>query len=144
MGDRTMTSLMTSFVRHPFLAFMMFLAGYFMTITVRANAQDTIVTGDTIKLQENEGALITGKITEVKDSYFDMESNGKLLRIFLKDVDMRDKADKVFSAGMHVTVKGELKGEEFGRTNVRAESVVASATPTATILVDPETRDHDD
>ena len=144
MEKDTMTSLMTSFIRHPFLALMMFLAGYFMTISVRANAQDTMVTGDAIKLEKNKDALITGQIVEVGDTYFDMESNGKLLRIFLSKVDMRDSADAVFSRGMHVTVRGEMRGEEFGRTNVRAESVVATATPTATILTDPETRDRRD
>lgn len=133
-----MTSLMTSFVRHPLLALMMFLAGYFMTISVRANAQDMVVTGDAVQVQDDESALITGHITDVKKDHFDMESNGKTLRVFLTKVDMKSEADTVFTPGMHVSVKGELRGEEFGRTIVRAENVVASAAPTATVIADPD------
>ncbi len=127
---------MISMFRHPILALLMFITAYFVTISVRANAQDTVVTGDTIQLQEDQKALMTGRITEVADAHFDMESNGKTLRIFLKDVDLKRSADGVFSPGMYVTVRGDLRGEEFGKTLVRADSVVASATPTATIVED--------
>ena len=131
-----MTSLMTSFVRHPFLALMIFLAGYFMTISVRANAQDTIVTGDAIQLQDDDSALITGRIIEVKDQYFDMESSGKVLRVSTRKVDLGASADSVLVKGMHVSVRGEMKREEFGRMLVDAESVVASASPSATVIED--------
>lgn len=137
-----MTSLMTPFIRHPFLALMMFMAGYFLTISVKANAQDTLVTtGDTIRIEKNEAATITGRIVAVEGDYFDMESSGRTLRVFVRDVDIaRGQADTVFSPGMFVTVKGEMRGEEFDRTLVRAESVTASSAPTTTILTDQDSR----
>lgn len=135
-GERKREMNMTSLIKHPFLALMMFLAGYFTTVTLKANAQDTLVTGDAIQLNENHGALVTGKIVNVDDTYFDMESNGKQMRVFLKDVKLRQKASSVLSKGMNVTVRGTFHGEEFGRMLMDAENVVASASPSATIMDD--------
>ncbi len=125
---------MTALIKHPLLAAMMFVTAYFTTITVKANAQDTVVTGDAVQVREGAGSLITGTITDVNDRYFDMDSNGKTMRVMLYDVGLKADADDVFTAGMNVTVRGEFSGEEFGRTIVRADNVVASTGPTTTLM----------
>lgn len=121
-------------IKHPFLTLLMFIAAYFTTVSINANAQDTLVTGDAIQLQANQKALITGTITKVNDDNFEMSSNGKTLRIFLKDVEMAGAADTVFQPGMNVSVQGDMKGENFGMMEVRAKSIVASKDPTSTYI----------
>lgn len=139
MTNRTRAMYSMPTVKHPFLILMIFIASYFTTVSIKANAQETLVTGDAIQLQSNEKALITGTITEVKDGYFDMSSNDKNLRVYLKDVELNAPADKVLSRGMNVTVRGDMRGEEFGRTIVRAKNVVASNKAAATFIPDRQT-----
>lgn len=126
--------MIIALTKHPLLAALMFITAYFTTISVKANAQDTVVTGDAVQVQQNDESLITGTITDVDDRYFDMDSNGKTMRIMLHDVKMSADADDVFAIGMNVTVRGEFRGEEFGRTIVYAENVVASTGPTSTLI----------
>jgi len=123
-------------VRHPFLVLMIFTAAYFTTITVKANAQDAQVQGDAIQVQSNDQAVITGTITKIADDNFEMSSNSKVLRIFLSDIDMKGPPSSIFRVGENVSVRGDLRGTDFGVMEVRAKSVVASANPAANHMTD--------
>lgn len=137
MTNRTKQFQSQPLIKHPFLMFMMFIAAYFTTVSLKANAQDTMVTGDAVQLQSNDNSLITGTITAVDREYFDMVSNESELRVYLLKVDMKGPASSVLSPGMNVSVSGEIRGEEFGRTIVRAKNVVASHGAVSTYIPDP-------
>lgn len=105
-----------------FLAALMFLASYM--ITVRVNAQPA--TQDAIQLNANQGAVITGTIKEADENFVIIDSAGKDMKIVLNRVKMQGEADTVFQPGMSVTVEGKMDGNDFGMPLVEAYSITAT------------------
>lgn len=105
-----------------FLATLMFLASYM--ITVRVNAQPA--TQDAIQLNANQGAVITGTIKEADENFVIIDSAGKDMKIVLNRVKMQGEADTVFQPGMSVTVEGKMDGNDFGMPLVEAYSITAT------------------
>lgn len=109
-------------VHRLFLAMLMFLASYM--ITVRVNAQPAAQ--DAIQLNASEGAVITGTIKEADENFVIIDSAGKDMKIVLDRVKMQGEADTVFQPGMNVTVEGKMDGDDFGMPLVEAYSITAT------------------
>jgi hypothetical protein len=107
-----------------FLAVMMFMSAYFLS--VRVNAQGA---ADVVQLNENAPALITGTITAASGNIVMIDSGGKPMKIVLDEVELKAPAEDIFTVGTNVSVQGEITGDDFGTTLVEASSITA-VTPT--------------
>lgn len=110
--------------RQAVAAFLLFTCAYFMTITV--NAQETVVPGDAILVQENNDAIITGTIVSLDDDSMRINASGKDMIVDLDNVDLNTEAGSLFQRGMKVSVRGELEGDDFGTPIIDARSVTAT------------------
>lgn len=109
------------------LTLLVFMSAYL--ITIRADAQTAIVPADTIQLNADKNAVITGTVKEADENWIIIDSAGKDMKIVLDKVHLKDESDKVFEPGMFVTVEGEMEGNDFGVPLVDARSVTATQAP---------------
>ncbi len=105
-----------------FLAALMFIAAYFTTITVNAQA-------DAIQLNANNTAVITGTVKEADENFLIVNSAGKDMKIVLDDVHLQGPADTVFEPGMTVSAEGRMTGDDFGMPLFKASSITATEAP---------------
>lgn len=120
----------------------MFVAAYMTTITVNAQtvvdgqvqgATTTMTTGDAISLGSGDSAVLTGTIVDADENWVLVRSSGKEIKVILDDVNLKDEADNVFKKGQQVSVKGSMKGDDFGTPLMRAKNITASENAAVTI-----------
>lgn len=116
-----------------FMTFLIFIAAYLVTVSVRAQDAVIVGPGDTIQLNENDQALITGTIVSTENGSVVIDSAGREMKVDLSDVKMRTDASDIFKPGMPVTIQGKMNGDDFGMPIVKAKSITVSETPTAVI-----------
>lgn len=117
--------------RRFFSGAMIFVAAYFVTISV--NAQTSAQPApDVIQMNDNGPTIVTGTITEVNGNVVNIDSGGTPMRVNLEEVELRGGAEDVFKLGMDVTVTGEMTGNDFGTPIIKATQITAREMPAAT------------
>ena len=112
--------------RRFFSGTLIFMAAYFVTISVNASAPSANpAKPDVIQLKENGPAVITGTVVSADDNFVIINSAGTEMKITLEKVDMKDEADTLFKPGMEVSVEGEMTGNDFGTPVVSAKTITA-------------------
>lgn len=120
--------------RRVFAFTLMFVAAYMVCISARAQDAVIVGPGDSIQLNADDRALITGTITAIdNDGALMIDSAGRQMKVSLRDVDLKADTDSIFEPGMSVTIQGEMSGEDFGVPIIRAKTITASETPGAVI-----------
>lgn len=109
-------------VRRTVFAALMFIAAYFTTITVNAQA-------DVIQLGQNKAAVVTGSVVRADENFVIIDSAGKQMKIVLDDVDLQGEADTLFSPGMIVSADGRITGDDFGMPIFEAKNITATEAP---------------
>lgn len=120
------------FARRLFSGGLIFIAAYFVTISVNAGqASGPANPPDVIQLNADAPGVVTGTVVEAEEEYIIIDSAGRQMRINLEEVDLENDAGTVFTVGMDVTVEGDMEGEDFGMPVMLARSVTARETPKA-------------
>ena len=126
------------FVQKSFLAMICFTFAYLTTITVNAQQQETIVTGDTIHIDNSDNTIVSGVIDTVDDGVIELVSGETRVRIGTRNLNLKSPAEDIFKPGMNITVKGDMEKGDFGTMVVDADNITMSTNPSATYLRDPQ------